>query len=299
MYFWQMKQVQINYWWQAMRPKTLAASIMPVILACALTIHAGKFQAIPAAICLVFAILVQIVSNFLNDYYDFIKGSDRSDRLGPERAVAKGWISPYKMLRASILLILVACILGSALIYYAGWQMIFVGIAVCLGAFAYSSGPYPLAYHGLGDICVVVFYGIVPVGFTYYVQSLDWTIATTIAGVSIGIVATNILVANNFRDRQEDKISNKNTSIVLLGEQFGIWFYLSNGIIAVLLTTFFYCLQMPLAAILPPLYLIAHIRTWKKMRKIYQGKDLNSILEESAKNTIFFGLLLSIGILLS
>lgn len=288
----------MRYWVLAARPKTLAASVMPVLLACALTYKEEKFNFIPALLCFVFALLAQIVSNFLNDYYDFIKGSDRNDRLGPERAVSKGWISPKVMLNTSILLIIFACLLGCILIYYAGWKLIFVGIGVALGVFAYSAGPYPLAYKGWGDICVLIFYGIIPVGFTYYVQTLAWSPEATIAGFSIGIVTVNILVANNYRDREQDKISGKNTTIVIFGEEFGRYFYLFNGIIAVLICLFFYFTGRKFAALIPLLYLFPHILTWKEMCDIRQGKELNKILGKSARNTIIFGLLLILGIVI-
>lgn len=293
-----MKNEMMKYWLLAARPKTLPASVVPVFVGCTLAFHDKKFTLIPALICFIFALLAQIVSNFLNDYFDYKKGSDRTDRLGPERAVAKGWISPGKMLKASLLLISIACILGCVLIYYAGWSMTIVGLGVCIGAYAYSAGPFPLAYNGLGDICVVIFYGLIPVGFTYYVQALDWNHTTTICGLAIGIVATNILVSNNYRDREQDKISNKNTTIVLFGEKFGRYFYLTNGLIAVLICFSLYFYGMKGAALYPILYLIPHIKTWREMIRIRQGRELNKILAQSSRNTIIFGLLLIAGILL-
>jgi 1,4-dihydroxy-2-naphthoate octaprenyltransferase len=294
-----MKTSKFRYWILAARPKTLPASLTPVVVGCKLAYFYHSFNLIPAIICLVFALLAQIISNYLNDYFDFKKGADRADRLGPERAVAKGWIKPEEMLRMAIVLGILALIIGLVLIYYAGWKLIFIGIAVGLGAYAYSSGPYPLAYHGLGDVCVVVFYGIVPVGFTCYVQALDWNTAVTVSGLALGLVSTNILVSNNYRDREQDKISGKNTSIVIFGEVFGRWLYLCNGLAAIALCFIFIYLDMKWASILPCLYLIPHIMTWREMCRIRQGKELNRILAISARNTIIFGLLLSAGILLS
>ncbi len=294
-----MKTSKLRYWILAARPKTLPASLMPVIVGCTLAYFYHSFKWIPALICMVFALLAQIISNYLNDYFDFQKGADRSDRLGPERAVAKGWIKPKEMLRMAVIFGILALVIGLLLIHFAGWKLIFVGIAVVIGAYAYSSGPYPLAYHGLGDVYVVVFYGIIPVGFTFYVQALDWNMAVTLCGLVLGLVSTNILVSNNYRDREQDKISGKNTTIVLFGEAFGRWFYLCNGLVAVALCFFFIYLDMKWAAILPGLYLLPHITTWRKMCRIRQGKELNRILALSARNTVIFGLLLSVGILLS
>jgi 1,4-dihydroxy-2-naphthoate octaprenyltransferase len=293
-----MKTSKFRYWILAARPKTLPASLTPVIVGCTIAYFYRSFKLIPAIICFVFALLAQIISNYLNDYFDFKKGADRADRLGPERAVAKGWIKPEEMLRMAVIFGILSLIIGLALIYYAGWKLIFVGIAVGLGAYAYSSGPYPLAYHRLGDVCVVVFYGIIPVGFTCYVQTLDWNTAVTISGLALGLVSTNILVANNYRDREQDKISDKNTSIVIFGEIFGRWFYLCNGLAVIALCFVFISLDMTWTAFLPCLYLLPHILTWREMCRIRQGKELNRILVMSARNTVIFGLLLSAGILL-
>ncbi len=294
-----MNSSQLKYWLLASRPKTLPASVVPVLVGSALAYYAGSFKWIPAIICFLFALIAQIVSNFFNDYFDFKNGSDLSDRVGPDRAVSKGWIEPKAMLRASVALISLACLLGCGLIYYAGWEILWVGIAVSIGAFAYSAGPYPLASNGWGDVCVVLFYGIIPVGFTYYVQTLDWTTPLTICGLAIGFVTTNILVANNFRDREQDKRAGKNTTIVLFGPVFGKWFYLINGIIAVGICLFFFRYNLKYAAIFPILYLIPHVLTWKEMCRIGKGKELNKILGRSSINTIIFGLLLIAGILLS
>ncbi|MDR1171482.1 MAG: 1,4-dihydroxy-2-naphthoate octaprenyltransferase [Bacteroidales bacterium] len=294
-----MQTSKLKYWILAARPKTLSASLMPVAVGCTLSYFYESFKLIPAIICLAFALLAQIISNWLNDYFDFKKGADRADRLGPGRAVANGWIRPEEMLRMAVGFGVLAFIIGLALMYYAGWKLIFTGLAVGLGAYAYSSGPYPLAYHGLGDICVVVFYGVIPVGFTCYVQILDWNTAVTVSGLALGLVSTNILVANNYRDREQDKISDKNTSVVIFGEAFGRWFYLCNGFAAIALCIIFIYLGMIWAAVLPCLYLIPHVAAWREMCRIRQGKELNRILAMSARNTVIFGLLLSAGILLS
>ncbi|GHU89056.1 1,4-dihydroxy-2-naphthoate octaprenyltransferase [Bacteroidia bacterium] len=293
-----MNPTQFKYWLLATRPKTLPASVMPVFVGTALAFHMGTFKWIPALICFLFALIAQIVSNFLNDYFDFKNGNDRSDRLGPKRTVSMGWIKPEVMLKVSVRLIALACLLGLILIYYAGWEILWVGIGVCIGVFAYSSGPYPFASNGLGDICVILFYGIVPVGFTYYVQSLDWTTPATLCGLAMGFTITNILVANNYRDREQDKRVGKNTTIVLFGSSFGRWFYFFNGFIAAGICMFLFFDGMKYAAILPLLYLIPHIMTWKKMCRIDRGKELNKILGLSSINTIIFGALLIAGILM-
>ncbi len=286
-------------WILAARPKTLPAAATPVIIGCALAFHYGYFMWKPALICFIFALIAQIISNFANDYFDYKKGSDNKDRLGPKRAVTEGWITPKSMLIATIGLLIIDCIIGLSLIYYGGWQLIIVGIFVAIFALAYSGGPYPLAYHGWGDICVFVFFGIIPVGFTFYVQALQWTLPVTICGIATGLVIINILVTNNYRDRDTDKESNKKTTIVLFGEKFGRYFYLFNGIIAICCCQYFWIEKSFWAAILPIIYLIFHIITWKEMVHIKQGKGLIAILEKTARNVLIFGLLLSIGLILS
>jgi 1,4-dihydroxy-2-naphthoate octaprenyltransferase len=244
-------------------------------------------------------VIAQVISNFANDYFDYKKGSDKEDRLGPPRAVNEGWISPRTMLYAALGLLIADCALGLLLVQYGGWQLIPIGISIALFALAYSGGPYPLAYHGWGDVCVLVFFGIVPVGFTYYVQSLQWTFPATISGIATGLVIINILVANNFRDRFSDKKAGKKTSIVLFGEKFGIYFYLLNGIVAVVCCQYFWVEKTIGAALLPFVYLFFHIKTWKEMIAIGQGERLIGILGQSARNVLIFGLMLALGLLLS
>lgn len=285
-------------WFLATRPKTLPAAATPVIVAWALAYHEKSFQWIPALICLLFALIAQIISNFANDYFDYKKGIDNEERLGPKRAVAEGWIAPKIMLRVTLTLLVLDLVLGLLLLHYGGWKLIFVGLFVAIFAFAYSGGPYPLAHHGWGDICVFVFFGIVPVGFTYYVQALQWTLPVTICGISLGLVIINILVANNYRDRYSDAKSGKKTSIVLFGEKFGRWFYLLNGIIAVIGCQYFWLEKAIGAALLPLVYLVFHIRTWREMVRINHGKALIQILGKTARNVLIFGTTLSIGLLL-
>ena len=284
-------------WLLAARPKTLAAGSVPVIVASALAAHFGQFDLIPALLCLIFALLAQIASNFSNDYFDFVKKTDDEDRLGPERAVASGWIDPGKMLSGTLLTIVIACLFGLGLIYYGGWEMIIVGAVCVVSLLAYSTGPYPLSYHGLGDLFVLVFFGFVAVVFTYYVQARTFNSFAFVAGAIVGLAAINILIINNYRDRDTDKKSHKNTTIVIFGEVFAKWYYLLNGFVACLLCLFFVH-ESVLAAILPFLYLIPHYKTWQKMIAINRGKALNPLLGETSRNLLILGLLLSIGLLI-
>jgi 1,4-dihydroxy-2-naphthoate octaprenyltransferase len=294
-----IKKNSFRAWFLATRPKTLSASATPVIIACALAYRDGCWHWQPALICLVFALLAQIVSNFANDYFDYKKGSDTEERLGPKRAVAEGWIAPPTMLYVTLGLLLADCALGLSLLYYGGWLLILTGILIALFLLAYSGGPYPLAYHGWGDVCVFVFFGIVPVGFTYYVQALQWNIPVAICGAATGLVIINILVANNFRDRFSDKKAGKKTSVVLFGEQFGSRFYLWNGIGAVVGCQYFWLEKSCWAAALPIIYLCFHIHTWKQMIRTGEGKGLISVLENTSRNVLIFGILFSLGLVFS
>ena len=297
-----MEKIKINSikaWILAARPKTLAGAATPVMIGTSIAYMDGKFQWLPACICLLFAFLMQIVANFINDLFDFLKGTDREDRLGPKRACAQNWISPQAMKIGIIVTTALACAFGSILLLYAGWELIIVGIVCVLFAFLYTTGPYPLSYHGWGDLLVLVFFGFVPVGCTYYVQAHNWTPTVTIASLICGFVIDTLLVINNYRDREADEKSRKKTIIVRFGEPFGRYLYLFLGIFAALLCLLFLKWGNLYAALLPQIYLIPHILTWKKMVKIYQGKALNKILGETSRNMLLQGILLSLGMILA
>ena len=288
----------IKAWILAARPKTLAAAATPVLLGCALAYTDGAFQWIPALLCFLFAFSMQIDANFINDYYDFLKGSDREDRLGPERACAQGWITLSAMKKGMIITTLLSCVWGLLLLNYCGLEMIPVGMLCVLFAFLYTAGPYPLAYHGWGDILVIVFFGFVPVGCTYYTMAHDWTWNVTIACAACGLVSDLLLMLNNYRDREQDKISGKRTLVVRFGEPAGRWAYLILGILAVGLCSFYAFNGYLLASLLPLVFLIPHFTTWREMVRIFQGKALNVVLGKTARNIVWFGLLLSLGLLL-
>lgn len=291
-----VKQNSVTAWLLAARPKTLAAGSVPVLVASGLAVHFGRFQWIPALLCLLFALLAQIASNFSNDYFDYIKKTDNEHRLGPARAVASGWIAPRKMFLGTLVVISMACLFGLGLVYFGGWEMILVGVCCVLALLAYTAGPWPLAYNGMGDLFVLTFFGLVAVVFSFYVQTQTYEPLVFLAGVMVGLPAVNILVLNNYRDRENDAACHKRTTIVLFGEAFGRYFYLLNGIVAVLLGLFF-LKEAFWAAVLPFLYLIPHYLTWQKMCRIREGKALNDLLGKTARNLLIFGLLFTIGLL--
>ena len=294
-----MKPNSIKAWLLAARPKTLTGAILPVMVGSALAYMHNVFNWKPAVICMVFAGLMQIAANLINDLFDYLKGSDREDRLGPERACAQGWISPTNMKIGIAITVAIACITGCILILFAGWKLILIGVMCVLFAFFYTTGPYPLSYNGWGDALVIFFFGFIAVGGTYYVQALTINSDVIIASLICGLIIDTLLVINNYRDREADKKSGKRTVIVRFGEEFGSYFYLSLGIIAAILCLWFLRERHVLAAILPQLYLIPHFLTWRKMVRIYKGKALNNILGETSRNMLLMGLLLSLGMILS
>ena len=289
----------IKAWILAARPKTLAAAATPVLLGCSLAYTDGYFQWIPALLCFLFAFSMQIDANFINDYYDYLKGSDREDRLGPERACAQGWITLSAMKKGMLFTTLLSCLWGLLLLKYCGLEMIPLGLLCVLFAFLYTAGPYPLAYHGWGDVLVIVFFGFVPVGCTYYTMAHGWTWNVTIACAACGLVSDLLLMLNNYRDREQDKISGKRTLVVRYGEPAGRWAYLVLGILAVGLCSFYAFNSHLTATLLPLLFLIPHFFTWREMVRIFKGKELNIVLGKTARNIVLFGLLLSLGLILS
>lgn len=285
-------------WLLAVRPKTLTGAAVPVMIGCALAEMYACFQLLPAVLCFLFAFLMQVNANFINDLYDYLKGSDRQDRLGPERACAQGWITTAGMKTGIGIVTFLAAICGLCLLCYGGWKMIPVGMACILFAFLYTGGPYPLAYHGWGDVLVLVFFGLVPVGCTFYVMAHDWNTAVTVAALACGLVIDTLLMVNNFRDREQDKVSGKKTLVVRLGARAGLVLYFLLGLLACWLCLYFISEGKVWAAILPQFYLLPHIFTTLKMGRIHYGKELNQVLGETSRNMLLFGGLLSLGLLL-
>jgi len=187
--------------------------------------YMGAMYLLPAAICLGFALLVQIGTNFANDYLDGVRGTDTEARLGPTRAVAQGLVAPRTMKWAALGTLALAFCLGLSLIAFGGWQLLVVGVASVICAWIYTGGPFPLAYNGLGDIFVVLFFGLIAVGCTYYVQVGSVSQEVLWLGVACGLIVNNILVVNNYRDIDEDTQASKRTLVVLLGRRWALYQY--------------------------------------------------------------------------
>ena len=241
-----MKAITTNSfhaWVLAARPKTLTGAIIPVLIGSALAFADGKSDLIPALLCALFACGMQIAANFINDLYDYLKGSDRTDRLGPERACAQGWITPIAMKRGIMGMLVFSCLIGCTLLRqcwgqlpHGGWELILLGLLCVIFAFLYTT---VLSYRGWGDLLVLVFFGFIPVGGTYYVQAHAITADVWIASLICGLVIDTLLVVNNYRDREQDALSGKRTLVVRFGEPFGRYLYLGLGVSAVLLSLWF------------------------------------------------------------
>lgn len=292
-----MNKLQI--WLLAARPKTLPAALTPVLTATVLAWKAGEIKPLAAFFCLMFALLAQIAANFANDYFDYKGGVDTDERLGPARAVASGWVAPKTMLRATFIALALASLFGLGLISFGGWNMVLVGLACVLFACLYSTGPYPLSRYGMGDIFVLIFFGFVPVLFTYYVQANNFTPEAWLTGGMMGLLSINILISNNFRDVDTDRKTNKYTTIVLFGKGFGKAFYGFTGIAACLLSIIcFHGLGNLYLGLITIPFLIPHFLTLREMARIDHGRELNKILGQSSRNFLLFGLLFMLGLVL-
>lgn len=214
------RAARVRVWIDACRPRTLPAAAAPVVVGAALAAHDGVFAAVPALLALVGALLLQIAANLANDYYDDVKGADGPDRLGPVRATAAGLVSRAAMRRAFIGVLVASTIVGAALVAIGGWPILAIGVAGLLCAVLYTGGPFPLAYLGLGEIFVFVFFGPIAVAGTYFVQAHDAPLSIIVAGVAPGLLSAAVLMVNNLRDVESDARAAKKTLVVRFGRAF-------------------------------------------------------------------------------
>ena len=208
-------------WISAARPRTLPASASPVIAASAYAFYTGAFRWVPALLCLLFALLAQIASNMANDYFDYVKGSDKADRVGPRRAVASGDITPRAMLIGTFVVLGLACAVGLGLVFFAGWELIPVGVVIALFALAYTAGPYPLAYHGLGDATVFLFFGLVAV----------YALGCLLIGLAEGLACSLFLVGKDFIGvlfKVSDRVLKVISLLIVEGDDIALGLYLER-----------------------------------------------------------------------
>ncbi|HEY9721695.1 MAG TPA: 1,4-dihydroxy-2-naphthoate polyprenyltransferase [Oscillatoriaceae cyanobacterium] len=285
-------------WFSAARPRTLPAAIAPVIVGSALAWHDRAFDARAAALCLGFALLIQIGTNFANDYYDFLHGADTAERVGPRRAVAAGLISAAAMRNAMIAVFAAAFALGLALIAWGGPWLIVVGVASILSGIAYTGGPWPLAYHGAGDVFVFLFFGLVAVTVTYFVQAGQITADAVLAAVPIGLLAANILVVNNYRDAETDAKAGKRTLVVRLGRPAARAQYLASALVAFLLPAVLAFRLRSGWCTLPMLLVPMAAVHFRRLRESKTPSELIALLGDTGKLLALYAVLFAIGVAL-
>ncbi len=269
-------------WIEAMRLRTLPVSIAGVVYAAALGAATWHFSLTPWLMSLFFALLAQIASNFANEYFDFKAGLDRPGREGPRRGVTEGDISPRAMLWATFLTLGMACSIGIALVaLYGEWWMYVVGIVTALGAMAYSTGPYPLSRHGLGEVAVVAFFGVVPVCLTYMLMGGPWGWWLFASSVGIGLMGANVLVVNNYRDMDDDLAVGKRTLAVILGRRAMLWLYVADGFLAGILTFPGWLAVSRIGFVFPLLYITIHVALSVRLAS-GRGRALNPLLGMTA-----------------
>jgi 1,4-dihydroxy-2-naphthoate octaprenyltransferase len=297
-------------WVMAARPQTLPAAAAPVLVGTGLAVHDGVFAALPALCALVGAGLIQVATNFANDYYDAVKGADTDDREGFTRVTASGLISAPEVKRAMYLTFALAVLVGTYLVSVGGVPILVVGLVSVASGVAYTGGPYPLGYHGLGDLFVFVFFGLVAVVGTYYVQAAAvlaggvplWlppgtvTTGAALASLPVAAISTNILVVNNLRDRREDARTGKRTLAVRFGARFARVEYVA--LFALAYAVPFALLSTPAfgpAVLLPLLSLPLAVGVTRTVLTEESGEKLNPALERTGKTLALYAVLATVG----
>lgn len=294
-----MEKIPLKIWVMACRPKTLWAAISPVMIGSAMAHAAGGFH-LPSALAALFgAVMIQIGTNLANDYFDFVKGSDRPDRLGPTRVTQAGFISPESMKQATTVAFALAFLIGIYLVYRGGWPIVIIGSLSILFGILYTAGPRPLGYVGLGELFVLVFFGPVAVAGTYFVQTLEVNGLVIIAGLSTGLFSVAILAVNNLRDIETDRLSGKRTLAVRFGRTFARMEYAGAVVIACLIPIVIVALKPDATWPLLPLLVLPLARPHiKQVFSTVSGKELNELLATTGRLLLIFSLLFALGWLL-
>jgi 1,4-dihydroxy-2-naphthoate octaprenyltransferase len=288
----------MNVWLQAIRPRTLTTALAPVLVGTAVAHHAGSVALVPALAALLGAVWIQIGTNLANDYYDYVKGADTADRLGPTRVTQAGLVSPERVKAAMWAAFAMAVAPGAYLVAVGGWPIVVIGVVSILSGIAYTGGPFPLGYNGLGDLFVFVFFGLVAVMGTAFVQGAGWAMLGVVAAVPVGLLATAVLVVNNLRDAQTDAKAGKRTLAVRWGERAARVEYSALIAASYMTTVVLMFMVRSHWALLPLVSLPLAVSVWRGVMAD-GGRALNPRLGETARLVAVFGALEALGLVLA
>ncbi len=289
----------MHSWWLAIRPRTLPAAAAGVVTGCALALHDRTFHALPALAALLVALLLQVGSNLANDVFDYERGADSARSHGPLRVTQSGLLSPGQVKAGMACVFALAGLIGLYLAFEAGWVVLVIGLAAIFSAIAYTGGPLPLGYYGLGDLFVFLFFGLACVAGTYFVQAGKVSPAAWWMSLPVGLIVVGILVVNNLRDLETDRQAGKHTLAVLLGGRFAKGEYLFCLLVA------FLCMPVLSAVgVLPWVSLVAWAAlplAWKVTRVVFTqtGRALNAALAGTGQLALAFSVLFLVGMLLA
>lgn len=291
---------RLDAWKMAVRLPTLTAAVTPVLVGSAAAYHQRAFDAAPALAALAGALALQAGANFANDVFDFERGADTADRLGPPRATQLGLLSPRQMKLGMWAAFAVAMLAGIYLTAVAGWVIVAVGLASIAGAIIYTGGPWPIGYHALGDVFTFVFFGLVAVIGTYFVQAEDVTSLSVLAALPVACTVTAILVVNNLRDIETDRRAGKRTLGVVMGDRLTRWWYTFLVLAALAMPVAWLAREDLRWAWLGSLATVPiAARVVRAILGDTSGRALNPLLKATARLHLLFGVALAGGIILS
>jgi len=286
-------------WIDSARPKTLPAAVAPVMMGGAMAYGAGPIDGMTLAVILFCAICIQIGTNYANDYFDFVKGTDTAARVGPTRATAAGLVTPRQMLWATVIVFSLSLLGGLYLVWQGGWPILIIGVTSIACGILYTAGPFPLGYLGLGDLFVLVFFGLIPVAGTFYLLTGNWDLRAWLAGIGPGLLSTAILAVNNYRDRHTDREAGKRTLVVRWGDGFGAGEYVFAlvgafhvPVLLVIVTGAHYGVLLTLVSVVPGIRLIHTFLT------AHEPQVFNDLLARTGKLLVLYSGLFSVGWLL-
>ena len=289
-----MEQSNLKIWILAARPKTLWVSVAPVAIGSAMAFEGGGLHILSAVSALLGAVLIQIGTNFANDYFDHHKGADSQGRLGPTRVVQAGLVSSSAMKTAIIAVFALSALPGAYLVWRAGLPIVVIGALSILFGILYTAGPYPLGYVGLGEIFVIIFFGPVAVGGTYYVQTLNISLPVLLSGLAPGLFSVAILTVNNLRDVKSDHRAGKKTLAVRFGAKFSKIEYLLSIVMACLIPLLLLDDEKHPYTLLASVVFLVAIPSIKIVFTS-EGAVLNRVLERTGRLLLLYSLIFSLG----